>query len=285
LQFLLVDTCVWIDIAVDTRLTPLLDVLDRLCLAKAIQLIAPAVVLEELERNTSTVQQKTRKAYETLIRDALDMEHVLATDVDREDLRRSLARVSSALPTFQGVLNSRLRRIRGMLTRTDVLAQESTDDMMLSAFQRGLAKKAPFIRGKNSCSDSLILEHFDLCARALGAEDRCVLITSNKQDFSSAADHRLPHPDIADLFDGAQRMYCINLAEYLRGIDVAAVSPVVIQAAREAADRSMVACRAGGEHDFDPRQGANVRSRYGGLTWHLFCRKCGAKLDTGDSDD
>lgn len=285
MEHLLVDTCVWLDITVDARLAPLLDVLDRLCLRGAIQLVAPDVVIEELDRNADGVQQKTKKFYEALVRDALDMGHVLVADVDREDLRRSLGKVANALPTFQGALNFRLRRVRTMLTRAGVFAQTSTDSMMLKAFRRGLAKKAPFTRGKNSCGDSLILEHFDSCARTLNAGDRCVLVTSNKQDFSSPDDHRLPHPDIAELFDGVQRIFSINLAEYLKGIDTTAVSPALVEAAREAAERSSLACPAGGEHDFDPSLGANLRSRYGGLTWHLFCRKCGTKFDTGDSSD
>jgi hypothetical protein len=285
LERLLVDTCVWLDIALDPRLAPLLEVLDRLCLRGTVQLVAPDVIVGELDRNAESVQQKTKKFYEALARDALDMGQVLATDIDRDDLRRTLGNVLNAMPTFQGALNSRLRRVRAMLTRVGVLAQTSTDSMMLKAFRRGLAKQAPFTRGRNSCGDSLILEHFDSCARTLDLDDRCVFVTSNKQDFGSPQDHRRPHPDIADLFEGPQRVFSINLAEYLKGIDTAAVSPAVIEAAREAAERSSLTCPAGGEHDFDPNRGANLRSRYGGLTWHLFCRKCGAKFDTGDSSD
>jgi hypothetical protein len=248
-------------------------------------LVAPDVVVEELDRSAEAVQQKTRRAYEALVRNTLDLGHVLASDSDREDLRRSLGNVSNALPTFQGSLNSRLRRIRAMLTGVGVRAQTSTDGMMLSAFRRGLARKAPFLRGKNSCGDALILEHFNVCASALGTGDRCVFVTSNKQDFSFPEDHRLPHPDIAHLFEGGQKAYYINVAEYLKGIDTAAVSPAVVDAAREAAESSLIVCRAGGEHEFNPSQGANLRSRYGGFTWHMFCRKCGTKFDTGSSYD
>lgn len=278
---LLVDTCVWLDIAVDTRLSPLLDVLDRLCQRRMLQLVVPDVVLAELDRNTEAVQHRTRKVYEALVRDVLDTAHVLPTDADREELRRTLGKVSNALPTFRGELNTRLSRIKTLLTSPDALAQASTDSMMVNAFRRGLQKLAPFARGKNSCGDSLILEHFDSYSQTLIDENRCVLVTSNKQDFSAPDDHRLPHPDIASLFDGARRLFSINIAEHLKGIDTAAVSPSVVEAAREAADRSSIECLGGGEHDFDPSRGANLRSRYGGLTWHQFCRKCGAKFDTG----
>jgi hypothetical protein len=246
------------------------------------QLIVPDVIQNELDGNAHVVEEKTKKVYEALVRDALDMAHLLTTDAEKEELRRSLGNVSNALPIYRGALNSRLRRVRAMLSRAGVLTQSSTDSMMLKAFRRGLAKKAPFTRGKNSCGDSLILEHFDSCAQAMGADDRCVLVTSNKRDFGSPEDQRLPHPDIADLFDGSQRIFSINLAEYLNRLDVTGISSIVVEAAREAADRSSIACPAGGEHDFDPNRGANLRSRYGGLTWHLFCRKCGTKLDVGD---
>jgi hypothetical protein len=279
---LLVDSCVWLDIAVDARLAPLLDALDSLSLRGRILLVVPDVVVTEIDRNANSVEEKTRRVYEGLIREALDMAHLLSTATEQEELRHSLGSLASALPTFQGALNSRMRRVRAMLGRGGVLSQASTDAMMVKAFRRGLAKKAPFRRGKNSCGDALILEHFDSCSQAMGAGDRCVFISSNKLDFGSPEDHRLPHPDLADLFDGVRTMFSINLAEYIRGLDVTGISTTVVEAAREAAERASLACPAGGEHDFDPKRGANLRSRHGGFTWHLFCRKCGAKVDTGD---
>lgn len=284
MDHLIVDTCVWLDIAMDARLAPVLDVLDGPARSRSFALVVPDLVVQEFERNRESVQQRTKKVYETLIKDAREIAHVLTNQPDRDELHRSLGKVTNALPAFRGELSARMTKVRSVLTGTGVRAQASTEAMMARALERGLSKKAPFVRGKNSCGDSLLLEHFDQYARSLVKEDRCVLVTSNKQDFSAMDDdNRVPHPDIAPLFTEPQRLFSINIAEYLKGLDTVGVTTAVVEAAREAADRSLLACPSGGEHDFDPQGGANLRSRYGGLTWHLFCRKCGAQFDTGDA--
>jgi len=281
----LIDTCVWIDIAIDPRLASLLDVMDRGVQRGLLAILVPDIVLTELDRNSEAVQERTRKAMQAMVRDALDASKVLSSGEEQAELQRMLANVQSRLPTHQGLLNTRIGRIRTMLAGPRVRAQATTDAMVLAAFRRGLEKKAPFARGRNSCGDSLIVEHFDTYARLLPEGDTLYLITSNKADFSAADDHRVPHPDLAALFDGSARRYSINVAECLGSLDTAAATPIAVQAAQEAADRSMAVCPGGGDHDFDPDGGANLRSRYGGLTWHIFCKKCGTRFDTGESYD
>jgi hypothetical protein len=280
---LLVDTCVWLDIALDQRLAPLLDVIDRALQRQAAVVVVPDVIVIELDRNAEAVQHKTKKAFEAMVRGALDASKVLSSGEDQADLQRTLSKVASNLPRHEGALNSRISRIRAMLVGNRVRAQASTALMMVAALRRGLEKKAPFIKGKNSCGDALLLEHFAAYGGSLPAGDRLYFVTSNTADFSSPTDNRVPHADIAGHFNTTDRQFSINLAECMGPLDAQAVTPAVVQAAEEAAERSMTACPAGGEHEFDPDRGANLRSRYGGLTWHLFCKRCGAKHDTGES--
>lgn len=282
---LLVDTCVWLDIALDPRLAPLLEVIDRGLERQALALVVPDVVVIELDRNSGSVQHKTKKAFEAMVRGAIDASKVLSSGEEQAELKRVLSKVANNLPRHEGALNSRLERIRALLVGNRVRKQETTEPMMVAVARRGLEKQAPFVRGKNSCGDAVLLEHFHLYSGNLPAGDQFYFVTSNTADFSSPTDNRVPHPDIADLFDGSGRQFSISLPECVESLHDQAVTPAIVQAAEEAAERPTAACPAGGEHDFDPNRGANLRSRYGGLTWHLFCKKCGAKLDTGEPYD
>jgi hypothetical protein len=282
LVHLVIDTCVWLDIALDKRLAPLLDVLEHALMSNQIQVVVPDFVITELERNADSVQERTRKAFEAMVRDALDAAAVLPSDAERDDLRRLLTSVSNNLPSYQAELNTRIGRIRALMKGPQVLRHSASDRMMAAALKAGLEKKAPYHRGKNSCGDALLIQHFVTYVTTVPSGDQVVLITSNKTDFSDPNDHRRPHADIAGIFDGTTRLFSINIAEHLRALDNAVVTPAVVEAAGEASERSMAACPSGGEHEFDPKGGAFLRSTYGGLTWHLFCRKCGAKIDTGD---
>lgn len=80
---------------------------------------------------------------------------------------------------------------------------EPTDEERSRVFQRGLDKRAPFHRSRNSVADALLVE---LYARAISDADLGVgphaLVTTNSDDFSEPqGDKRLPHPDLSGMFD------------------------------------------------------------------------------------
>ena len=83
---------------------------------------------------------------------------------------------------------------------------EPTQDEHERVVDRGLDKRAPFHRSKNSVADALIIEMYASQVASAVADDRYALVTSNSDDFSLPnGDARLPHPDLAELFpDGSQ---------------------------------------------------------------------------------
>src|SRR5262249_55666702 len=153
-----IDTCVWLDVALDKRLAPLLDVIEHGLTSNQIRIVVPDLVITELERNADSVQERTRKAFEAMVRDALDAATVLPSDGERDDLRRLLTSVSNNLPNHRAELNTRIGRIRALMNGTQVSRHSASDQMMAAALQAGLAKRAPYHRGKNSCGDALLLQ-------------------------------------------------------------------------------------------------------------------------------
>lgn len=91
---------------------------------------------------------------------------------------------------------------------------EPTDAERVSVVQRGLEKRAPLHRNKNSVADALILEGYATsAANADLSEDPHFFITTNHEDFSSeSGDRRDPHPDLAELFE-------VNGSDYRLGVD------------------------------------------------------------------
>ena len=59
---LLVDTCVWLDLAKDYRQEPVIRALEDLIRARDIELIVPQIVLNEFERNKVRVIEETRRS-------------------------------------------------------------------------------------------------------------------------------------------------------------------------------------------------------------------------------
>jgi hypothetical protein len=72
---LLVDTCVWIDLARDYREQPVIGALGDLIKARAIDLVVPQIVLDELERNKARIITETQRSLQShfrLVREAVN---------------------------------------------------------------------------------------------------------------------------------------------------------------------------------------------------------------------
>ncbi len=59
---LLVDTCVWLDVAKDPKQTPILAVVEDLVRAGSMCLLVPTVVLEEFRRNRDRIAKESAKS-------------------------------------------------------------------------------------------------------------------------------------------------------------------------------------------------------------------------------
>jgi predicted nucleic acid-binding protein len=62
---LLVDTCVWLDLANDYREQPVVNALEDLISARQINLVVPQVVVDEFSRNKSRVVEDARRSMQS----------------------------------------------------------------------------------------------------------------------------------------------------------------------------------------------------------------------------
>jgi hypothetical protein len=102
---------------------------------------------------------------------------------------------------------------------------------MLRAVKRAIERKAPFHHDKNSMADAILIETYGQCLREqAGPKIRFAFVTHNKNDFSVPnGNHKLPHPDFADLFSRIRSLYFINLLEALRRIEPSLVTDIMFE--------------------------------------------------------
>jgi hypothetical protein len=102
------------------------------------------------------------------------------------------------------------REIEDLLRRGIRLAP--TGQEYARVVQRGLDKRAPLSSDKNSVADALLVELYASQLKAAEPGDVYGFVTSNYRDFSMPnGDHRLPHPDLADLFAGEESRYLYQI--------------------------------------------------------------------------
>src|ERR1039457_1614141 len=210
---LLIDTSAWLDMATRRDGQKWIVPLRVLMFHNKLELLVPAVVIEEFDRNrprleaavTTSVLDRLRQLRRELREFAGDQnEHVWL-----EETRQHIPLVNAMAPQNFREIDELLRNGR-ILIPTDVEYGR--------VVKRGLDKKAPFSSDKNSVADALLIELYSSQLEQADSGDAYCFVTSNHRDFSMPnGDHRQPHRDLADLFPGQQSRYLYQI-EGLHGM-------------------------------------------------------------------
>ena len=227
---MLIDTCVWLDLAKDPRQTPVLGVLEEMVKRGMVTLIVPRVVLDEFRRNRERIAKESAKSLSAHFRLVKDAVGKIGGDKRRMRIVLShLDDVDHKIPIIGGAAVDTLDRIEKLLSASPII--EISEAVKLRAAQRALEKKAPFHHDKNSMADAIIIETYAECIRDKTASGiRFAFVTHNKIDFSiENGNHKIPHPDFASLFSRIKSLYFINLPEALRRIEPSLVSDIMLE--------------------------------------------------------
>jgi hypothetical protein len=178
---------------------------------KKLELLVPAVVLEEFERNRGRIETAMTASVAERFR-------LLKKDLDEyggEDRHHALSLLNGLahqVPLIGAMATRNFSDIAELLHKGHRL--DPTDADYARVVQRGIEKKAPFHRSKNSVADALLIELYRSAINGANLQlDRYCFVTSNHEDFSlPSGDRRQPHPDLADLFanDGSDYFYQVE---------------------------------------------------------------------------
>jgi PIN domain len=226
---LLVDTCVWLDIAKDHRQENLLSVLEELIRLHEVSLIVPAVVLAEFKKNKARIVDESRRSLSTVFKRIKEAVDQFGDPVTKGSVLQHLSEVDHQVPLLGEAAARSVVRIEKLLSTARQIP--ASDAIKLRAAERGLSSRAPFHRQRNGISDSVIIETYAECMaseRARGT--RFAFVTHNTKDFSDpAGDTRRPHPHLRHLFSKIRSVYFINLAEALKRLRPVLVTELMLE--------------------------------------------------------
>lgn len=215
----LVDTCVWLDLAKDQKSGPLLDVLAMLVRNGDVELLVPHVVVDEFARNKARVAKEGTQSLSSALRRVREAVWTLDAPGRRAALAKRLTDLDLKLPSLGENAVAAIGKIEALIKGATII--ETSIAVKVRAAERALDGRAPFHRSKNSMGDAILIETYaDALAGSAPKGTRFAFVTHNKHDFSQPnGDHRKPHPDFAPLFSKIRSLYCVTLVDILRRVD------------------------------------------------------------------
>ncbi len=196
---LLVDTSTWLDLAKRRDGQKWIVALRVFGLNDQLELLVPALVLDEFERNRPRIEQSMTASVSERFR-------LLKADLDayggedQQDALEVLDALAHQVPLIGAMTTRNFDEIDELLRQGRRV--EPTQAQQVGVVRRGLEKRAPFHRSRNSTADALLVELYGSAIENvdLTAEPHC-FVTSNSEDFSMpGGDRRQAHPDLAPLF-------------------------------------------------------------------------------------
>ncbi len=208
---LLIDTCVWLDLAKDYRQLPVLEAVAALSEAGDLNLILPKIVVDEFERNKERAIAESKRSLSShfrLVREAIVQ---FAPEDQRDATLSQLNEVDHRIAIGGEAINDAIKIIDKLFEKATKI--ELNAGVKARAADRAIAKVAPFHRQRNGIDDAILIEtYIDALAGRTETNDVYGFVTHNIHDFSEkGGDTRLPHPDLAALFDGTASRYATSL--------------------------------------------------------------------------
>ncbi|HCI2922802.1 MULTISPECIES: PIN domain-containing protein [Pseudomonadota] len=211
---LLIDTSVWLDLTKDHRQLPLLDALSAMTDGGEVVLIMPQIVIEEFSRNRDRVMAASRASLSSHFKRVREAIIQFAPEDGRDSTLKQLNEVDHRVATGGEAVNEAVDLIEKLFEKTTPVP--ASDNIKVRAADRAIAKIAPFHRQMNGIGDAIIIETYIDALAERKDEDVFAFVTHNIHDFSQkGADTRIPHSDLAPLFDGVRSRYETNLSALL----------------------------------------------------------------------
>lgn len=226
---LLIDTCVWLDLAKDYQQQTILSALEELIRQGSIALILPRTVVDEFARNKARVIEESSRSLSSTLKRVKEAVLKFGDPRKRNAVLRQLNDVDHRLPTLGEAAVDTVGRIEKLFAHTSII--EICDSVKLRAAQRAIDKRAPFHRQRNGIDDAILIEVYaDITAAKAALGSRFAFVTHNTKDFSEPnANNKIPHPDIAACFSRVRSLYFITLGEALRRVRPAQFADLMIE--------------------------------------------------------
>lgn len=225
---ILIDTCVWLDLAKDYQQQAILSALEDLIQKEEIDLILPRTVVEEFARNKARLIEESSRSLSSTFKRVKEAVDKFADPKQKTKMLSQLNEIDHRIPTLGDTATGTINRIEKLFVQTPVL--EISDAVKLRAAQRAIDNRAPFHRQRNSMNDALLIEMYAEAAARPSPRVRFAFITHNIKDFSHPnANTKLPHPDLAACFSRTKSLYFTTLGQALRRVQPEQFADLMIE--------------------------------------------------------
>jgi hypothetical protein len=226
---ILIDTCVWLDLARDYQQRAILTALEELIRQKDVEVLLPRTIIDEFARNKSRIVDESSRSLSSTMKRVKEAVEKFGDPRSKAMVLNQLNDVDHRLPILGEAAVGAISQIEHLFARTPVI--EISDSVKLRAAQRALDKRAPFHRQRNGIGDAILIEIYaDAVGTKAPAGTRFAFVTHNTKDFShGTASSKLAHPDIAECFSRSRSRYFITLGEALRRVQPAQFADLMIE--------------------------------------------------------
>ncbi len=197
---ILIDTCVWLDLAKNYQQQPILSALEDLIHQGEGELILPRIIIDEFARNKLRIIEESSRSLSGVLKRVKEVVEKLGDPSQKHVVLTQLNDVNQRLPSLGEIAIDTVSRIETLFSNTPII--EISDSVNIRSAQRAIDKRAPFHRQRNGIDDSILIEVYsDVVKAKARTKSRFAFITHNTKDFSHPSDNsNLPHPDIVDCF-------------------------------------------------------------------------------------
>lgn len=219
---LLVDTSTWLDLAKRRDGQKWIVALRLNVHWGNLRLLVPAVVVEEFERNRPRVEASMTTSLNDRFRQMRQDFNEYGGE-DHQEAVEAIDNLAHQVPLIGAMTTRNFDDILALLQAAEPV--EVTAAQTTRVVQRGLDDRAPLHRQGNSKSngvaDALLIEIYATAVAEADLDaDQLAFVTSNSKDFSAVnGDQRVPHADVAALFEPAGSSYRLGVD----GLDAALV--------------------------------------------------------------
>ena len=250
--YICLDTCTWIYLANGQEPVKFLDDLENLIELNVVQIILPAIVRQEWNRNKLNAGSHLAKSFLQIKNEIRNLSTILdkietkplftfLSDDDPIDAKTELTDISNKIKTHKELLLAKVEnnivKIEHIFSNTSTINVSHSDAVILQAGDIALNKKAP-IHKKNGFADAVILLTFIDYVKSKSLLNS-FFISYNTSDFCKTEKKKhFLHPDLEPIFATVNSRFFDILGKALQEIDPKLVEDATIREIEKSIDYS-----------------------------------------------
>jgi hypothetical protein len=149
---LLIDTCVWLDIAKDYKDQALIGAIEDLCLVDEIELVVPRAVIDEFTRHKMRIAEEAGRSLTGSLKRAREAMYTFGNPKKRKRALDEIADTEHRIAGLGDLAVQGIGKLEKLFSTATVI--ETSDAIKLRASERALDRRAPFHNGRNNFADA-----------------------------------------------------------------------------------------------------------------------------------